>query len=427
MNRRMVILLSILLLSLVALALRPYYSPSETELDIGLTGEARINDWLAAERVLRRMGVRTEALRSRAWRDRLPYSEGVLMVEPSGIQMEPARKETLHEWIDGGGHLIVALSPNAKCADEAEHWVDDFTVDIVSDVECEGAVPEILDTFENLGLDIDKLLSPPAEEASEPAQVDIDDVTLAVTFSNYPRLRLETTPAAEVIAADEHGTCIAQGPYGYGLVTVICDRNLFDNLDLAKEDRAELLFRLVSQTRYDDTSDADTGWRVWLDHWGPRWDTTPALPVWLWRKAPVTIALAGFALFLGLWAASRRLGPRIGLPEPGRREIMEHVEACGRFTWRAGAERTMLEALVASLEELLNVRVPGWNHVPEEERAAKLAHLSGLDEERIRVAMYATGQSAQDKEPRAVEVQARNVRKHFPALVRTLERLRRTL
>ena len=72
---------------------------------VGPSGEARVRDFLAAERFAERMGMRARELRAVPDLDRL--APGVLIL-PGGRQLiEEARVRRLVGWMQAGGHLIV--------------------------------------------------------------------------------------------------------------------------------------------------------------------------------------------------------------------------------------------------------------------------------------------------------------------------------
>ncbi|HEY5930391.1 MAG TPA: DUF4350 domain-containing protein, partial [Burkholderiales bacterium] len=78
----------------------------------GYRGEARVNPWLAAQRLLVRMGAQATTMRS------VPELRNLA---PSATLLLPARRNTLTsslrqsllDWVDRGGHLIVEAEPAA--------------------------------------------------------------------------------------------------------------------------------------------------------------------------------------------------------------------------------------------------------------------------------------------------------------------------
>src|SRR5262245_23310495 len=77
---------------------------------VGYQGEARRNSFLAAERLLDRMGVRVHHLKTPIELRELP-TDGTLILPARRNALAPAERERLLEWVAGGGHLIVETEP----------------------------------------------------------------------------------------------------------------------------------------------------------------------------------------------------------------------------------------------------------------------------------------------------------------------------
>ena len=77
---------------------------------VGPTGDARLKEFLAAQRFAERMGLKVSELRSQPELDALP-AQAMLILPRGRQQLQPARVAALLAWVEGGGHLII----------EAEH------------------------------------------------------------------------------------------------------------------------------------------------------------------------------------------------------------------------------------------------------------------------------------------------------------------
>jgi hypothetical protein len=117
----------------------------------------------------------------------------------------------------------------------------------------------------------------------------------------------------------------------------------------------------------------------------------PGAPVWIvirgggpgpWsglarRAGPALAALAALVL-AALWAAAPRFGPLLPEPEPGRRSFLEHLDASGRFLWRAGRDRALLAASREAFRQRLARVHPAWAALEHRDLARTLAARSGL-------------------------------------------------
>jgi len=72
---------------------------------VGPSGEARLKEFLAAQRFADRMGMKVTEVRSLPELDTLP-AQAVLIVPHHRQQLPATRIQTLLQWVDNGGHLI---------------------------------------------------------------------------------------------------------------------------------------------------------------------------------------------------------------------------------------------------------------------------------------------------------------------------------
>lgn len=105
------------------------------------SGEARLRDFLAAERFAERMGLRSRELRSLPELDQV--RPGVLVMPNRRQGLNRARIERMLDWVQGGGHLIV----------EAELiGLEDPLLDALGVRRAEGKPQEKPDFFDRIAL-----------------------------------------------------------------------------------------------------------------------------------------------------------------------------------------------------------------------------------------------------------------------------------
>jgi hypothetical protein len=161
---------------------------------------------------------------------------------------------------------------------------------------------------------------------------------------------------------------------GNGRALLCADLGCLDNRRIPAFDHADFLCAVAalrpSGSVWIVTREASTG------AWG-----------WLWDHAwPALVALA--ALGLGaLWAAAPRFGPVEPAPDPARRSFLEHLDACGRYQWRTGQGRPLLDACRGAFLRRLGQRHPGWAGLEPGPLCQRLAQRSGLAQDRIERAL----------------------------------------
>ena len=102
--------LPVILAALATLVLAAFlffnFERVETREHVGLQGEARTNPYLAAERLLARMGLTVRELKAPGDLDRL-QPQAVMFAPRGRGALDVAQLQRLLRWADSGGHLIV--------------------------------------------------------------------------------------------------------------------------------------------------------------------------------------------------------------------------------------------------------------------------------------------------------------------------------
>lgn len=204
------------------------------------SGEARVRDFLAAERLVERMGLRARELRSLPELEKL--NPGALIVPNRRQAIDGPRVARLLAWVQGGGHLVV----------EAElTGVDDPLLDALQVKRGEGK-PQVKPTF--------------------PDRVSLDAPNVK------PRLQVTDK--------------LVSFQRGRGMVTVATSLHFARNGLIGRENNAELFWEVVSltpapelQVFFRPARLSLTGFLV--QHALPVLVAAGALLLlWLWRIAP---------------------------------------------------------------------------------------------------------------------------------------------
>ena len=350
--------------------------------------EARHNAYLALEMFAVRMG-RPLARESNArYLDALPAG-GVLILDRNRRHfMEPARVDRLMAWVEAGGYLLL---------------VPEFS-----------GVPDPI--LERLGASW-----PKPRERPRPLQVPQADEnpdcqcrrhfpeTLSVQIPGAPRplaVSFQTGPQADSREPDwsagdeDFGDQILHYDLGRGHVTVISglDR-LLNNWQIGDHDHAELLWTLLAT--YQPRGSVTLMSRL----------AVPNLWDWL-VETGWAAGIAGLTLLvLWLWRMLPRFGPAAPEPEPGRRELREHLGALGRYVWRSGGLPHWLQVAREDFHSRLALRHPAVALLPVTERAETLARMTHRP-----VSLVAAALAGPAETPHA-----------FTAALRTLRKLERAL
>ena len=289
------------------------------------SGEARLREFLAAERFAERMGLPSRELRSLPDLDGLPRSS--VLVLPKGRQaIDAQRLARLLGWVQRGGHLVV----------EAELLGVDDPLLAALGVTREGRKPFV-----------------------KPLVAEIDGQRLSVSFRGATALKSSIRPRLEV--ADQ----VVGFPWGKGWVTVATTLDFARNDLIGANDHAALLWKIltvVPATRLEVFFRPErlSLWRFLTQH-----------------AAPALLAGAGL-LALWLWRLAPRFGPVPADPPPARRRLLEHLRASGRYLWSQGLRGALAAAARdAALRRLVRAQ-PDFAAASSAEKGARLAALAAV-------------------------------------------------
>jgi hypothetical protein len=261
---------------------------------VGYSGEARLNQYLAAERLLARMGVAARHVKTIPELKALPVN-GTLILPDRREALTPDARLALLLWVENGGHLIVE-DENSRVPDPI---LDAFGV-ARKPVKSPGKVPP---------------LEARLPHAPAPMKVEMHSVQSI------------EAPQAKVRVDGKHATHLAHFDRGRGRVTVVNDLDFLRNRSIGRLDHAEFLWQIV---RFQP----DTPTLFVFDN-----PQKLSLLRWLADHAWPLGAAAALLLAVWLWRVASRFGPVAPDPEPARRRLLDHLRASGRFQWSRRAER----------------------------------------------------------------------------------------
>ena len=317
---------------------------------VDFQGKARHDRWLAAQRLLQRMGAKATAVRSLPELGALPASATLML--PRGRQsLTPQVRQSLLNWVKQGGRLIVEAEPPNQ--------------------------PDPL-----LGaLGVKRKL---VKTANEPASGDDDHANPAlVEFALPPELAPVTVrmnrhidlQADSALArfGNSKGTAMLLLQSERGHVLALNDFEALSNQSIGMHDHAEFLWRIVQ---------VDQGTPSVFFFSDPR---KLSLVEWLRTNAWSAIAGGALLLLIWLWRAMPRFGPIAPDPERARRRLLDHLRASGRFLWaHDGAQGLVDASREACLRRIVRVH-PELLAVSGAEREARMTELLGLDAEQSRL------------------------------------------
>jgi hypothetical protein len=319
---------------------------------VGPSGEARLRPFLAAERFAERMGLKVSEVRALPELQTLA-PRGALLVPNLRQEMHAGKLAELAAWASRGGHLIV----------EAEAL----------------GVPDPL--LDQLGV---------ARSQAEP----IDKVfTVQPGFTVYLSEGMKLDAPQRDVRLNAAGRLISFA-HGRGRVTAAASLRFARNpgwedhvsekflkkpaRSIAAHDHAALFWHLLTLTPGAELQVYFRPGRL-------------SLLGFLRDNAAPALAATAALLALWLWSIIPRFGPVAPDPLPGRRRLLDHLRASGRYFWVSGLRsRLVVAARDAALRRVARAQ-PDFAAAPEAERISRLSTLAGISKEDAARFMAAAG------------------------------------
>lgn len=307
------------------------------DVDVGLHGLAKVNPFLAAERLLEARGIPAETAYAMSEE---PDWGTTLVVLSEDLDEREVIFDRLEDWVQMGGHLVVVGVSDGD---------DVFMRTLYSELELVDADTRTV------------LTQNPEHGGTWHLQVESAD-TLHTWGDPYGE---HTDVNGRAHALDFY--------YGSGTITLIADTSPFTNTHLGDHHHASWWLALVQG--------ADQV--VLLVRAG-----NDSLLDVLWRHGWMVFLSAGVLLVVWIAKAAPRFGPPVPDAAPVRRSLMEHVESVGQFHWRQGhIERLVGPTRRAALDRLTRQH-PEVARLQGGERVRWVADHTGHSEDLIREALY---------------------------------------
>lgn len=361
--------IGVLLLLLIGWWVQWFYANHEQktrEIKTDISPLAKRNPLLAADLFLRRVGLQSESVSGRDFLLNPPEQKGLLVVGRLGGSLPEARQEALLGWVRRGGHLVI--SPPAGWDSEeaqAHSLFDHLGVEVFRQ--------DHVDT-EDVVSDTDSMVLKDAAEPLSPVLFEMPAAPgeVAVAFTDQRALFDSLGHADWQIESDE-GAHLLRFEMGLGRVTVLSDQAFFSNDRIGEHDHALFLARLAGELP-----------RVWLLYSSEM----PSLLQLLWRYATEWVISLLCLLLVIVWFMTQRSGPIRRTVAPGRRNLMEHLNAVGQFVWRTDRAEAIFLRSQTALEQRWLSRHPLLSAMPQEERCQWIADHAGLAQASVFQALY---------------------------------------
>lgn len=308
-------------------------------------GEAALRDpFLAAERLIRRLGGQSGSISGTGLWRKLPPPDGVLVIDRFGNVLDPRRQQAFRNWVTAGGRLVVVANSSLL---------------VRRGVRPKGFLAA-------LGVRLKLARYDSKHKPPETVAMHFADYPQAVHVHLSPFRYLEDRSGKATAAVRwEKGYGLLQYRLGKGVVTVLSDIGFITNRQIGRHDHALALALLLDLPRHPHV-------------WFVRDVKMPSLATLIWQRAPAAVVAAAVLIFLWLWSLGGRLGPLLPSAQRPRRDLGEHLEAGANYLWRLDKAQRLFSAHQRRLEQQWLHKHYALRAMTREQRCAWIADRTGL-------------------------------------------------
>jgi hypothetical protein len=345
---------------------------------IGYSGEARFNDFLAAEMLITELGLEADSRSELVPTEWMPGQYDTLMVHASESISFGAEFDMLASWVLNGGHLVL-LPPQR----------DTELTDIILGYFGFSLEPRAAGDADN-------------DDGTEETKTDEDETFDYLIDLDSTLVRIQphdgiTTSAT--LSADD-GLIAARREWGDGYVTVVANAWYFSNYNLDEYDHARLLMDIVAGYVKEGKT-----WFIYNTDFPSLWEL-------IWKNGPFVVLGFAASLLLWLWSRATKFGPAVGPDSLARRSILEHVRAAGNFAWRNHSAADLVTSSTAAILHEAERRHPGIGHLAPQAQAQQLARMTGMHDSYVFDALFNQDHTSH---------------RDFTRLMKVLQRIRKNL
>ena len=353
----------------------------EVEKTTNYSSKARQNKFLAAEYFLRELGFEVESDNNRARLLKTHDTNQTILINDYGPKLSPSRFKELINWLENGGHLIFTANNFQYVKNEDDEDKDYFDDELYGDYKNNQLLEKygIQTQYTNFGDDApypyDIFSQKYKLNSGEEINIDFSPDTQLIDVNNNASFSLK----------DAYGYHLLQYNVGKGKLTVLSDNHFISNTNIGENDHAFLLWLL--------NSDQNPSENKILLLYNTQSDSIFTL---MWRYAKHACIAFIALLILWLWSMQNRIGPILANKDYSKRNIIEHLRAIARFSWRQDHGEQLLTQSRIACENALLKRYPTLKNMPTEERMLHMAKILDIPPEEVHQALYFQSKSTNE-------------------------------
>lgn len=315
----------------------------------GYRGIAKNNPFLAAEKLIDKMGIASHSSNSLDLLDISNFdSKNTLILKQNSFPLAEIYVEQLLYWVSRGGHLIATSNIVYEETNQSSNiYYNDYLFQRLA----------VKRQFQKV-------------EGIHQIALTSDWQQYELTINFLARYYLEVDEIDKIVdysLNSEFGAHLISFSFGLGRITLASDLDFMRNENIAQADHAQFSWALASWTQPEQI------WLVSLQQ-----QRMPGLLALVWQHAAQVIINILVLLLMFLWYASWRFGSILPDEQLARRSLLEHIEANGYFLWQQGQAKYLLHRVYQTVMANLFIRQPHWADLDNHKLSLNISKLINL-------------------------------------------------
>lgn len=285
-----------------------------------------------------------------------PQDSDAIVLSESDVAISQKLSDSLLDWVERGGYLIVATTSSGSEADyRANSLLNTLGIDVywLNDLDGDFA----LNTYDNT-----------------PTSITTDlDYSIEVNLETEYRISVPEGQELHYTAGDEEGYTFVQLQRGQGYITLLTDVEIWNNFQITDYDNVLLLTSLLG--------DIDIVYMM-VPKERAHWFTL------LFTFAPYFIVIGIALMFAVMWRKAVRFGAVQHIAGKENVVFSQHIKAAGQFYWDNKQQKVLLDSVRLSILQALIRRWPTVNLADQKRQIHLLSELSGWSKEVIQELVF---------------------------------------
>ncbi|MBL9176621.1 MAG: hypothetical protein JNM65_01085 [Verrucomicrobiaceae bacterium] len=366
------------------------------EKTLGYRGKARVNPFLAAERLLDELGHDAHGAKTLA---KLPAHDAAILISGEGGLPEGRAKQLL-TWAFNGGHLIYCLG-GTRPYNDFETQFGSFIAAMLLEEEKDPVLGQLgigvqrrlpLDEISELTSGLSGLKKANKKDDEKKKKIEDEEETetrleavlevewngqkYSLSLGGHQHLILKRKlRAGEFSAGSKNESLALHLKHGMGSVTVLAHARPFRNRWIGERDHARWLAALVEENNSKEVIFVAA--------------TSGSFLSLLWQHGWMALIALGLCLVFWLWQQMPRFGPLADVELDSTRHFASHIGALGEFFWRMRSGALLVNAARDAVWERVRERhrsLDDGGRKMNEMLAGEIARRTGLPVKRVAAA-----------------------------------------